>query len=168
VKRDGNTSDNQRKLAARTAQDEAVSGEPGPAESIQPQALLSRVLDRGNMQRALKQVRRNKGTPGMGVMPVDDLPDTLRHHGQAMRAQLLSGNYRPRPVRRMEIPKPDGKTRCLGIPTVLDRLIQQANAQVISAQWEPRFHRHSYGFRPRRSARQAVRLVQASIRQRWS
>jgi len=168
VKRDGNASDNQRKLAALTAQDEAVTGEPGPAESIQPQALLSRVLERGNMQRALKQVRRNKGAPGIDGMTVDDLPDYLRHHWPAVRAQLQSGSYRPRPVRRVEIPKPDGKPRCLGIPTVLDRLIQQAIAQVISAQWEPHFHCHSYGFRPRRSAHQAVRHVQASIRQGWS
>jgi RNA-directed DNA polymerase len=168
VKRDGNASDNQRKLAARRAQDEAVAGEPGPAESIQPQALLSRVLERGNMQRALKQVRRNKGAPGIDGMTVDDLPDYLRRHWPAIRAQLLSGSYRPRAVRRVEIPKPDGKTRCLGIPTVLDRLIQQAIAQVISTQWEPCFHCHSYGFRPRHSAHQAVAHVQASIRQGWS
>jgi hypothetical protein len=116
VKRDGNASENQRKLAARTARDEAVTGEPGPAESIQPQALLARVLERGNMQRALKQVRRNKGAPGIDGMTVDDLPDYLRHHWPAVHAQLLSGSYRPRPVRRVEIPKPDGKTRCLGIP----------------------------------------------------
>lgn len=163
MKRDGNASDNQRKLAARTAQDEAVTGEPGHAESIQPQALLARVLERGNVQRALKQVRRNKGAPGIDGMTVDDLPDYLRHHWPAVRAQLLSGSYRPRPVRRVEIPKPDGKTRFLGIPTVLDRFIQQAIAQVIGAQWEPHFHRHSYGFRPQRSAHQAVRHVQASI-----
>jgi len=168
VKRGGNASDNQRKLAARTAQDEVVTGGPVHAESIQPQALLVRVLERGNMQRALKQVRRNKGAPGIDGMTVDDLPDYLRRHWPAVRAQLLSGSYRPRPVRRVEIPKPDGKTRYLGIPTVLDRFIQQAIAQVISAQWEPHFHRHSYGFRPRRSAHQAVRHVQAGIRQGWS
>ncbi len=165
VKRGGTASDNQRKLAAHTAQDEAVTGEPGFAESIQPQALLARVLERGNLQRALKQVRRNKGAPGIDGMTVDDLPDYLRDHWSAVRAQLLSGRYRPRPVRRVEIPKPDGKARCLGIPTVLDRFIQQAIAQVISAQWEPHFHPHSYGFRPQRSAHQAVRHVQAGIRE---
>jgi group II intron reverse transcriptase/maturase len=167
VKRDGTASDNRRKLAARTAQDEAVPGEPGHAESIPPQALLARVLERENLQRALKQVRWNKGAPGIDGMTVDDLPEYLRHHWPALRAQLLAGTYRPKPVRRVEIPKPDGKTRPLGIPTVLDRFIQQAIAQVISAQWEPHFHPHSYGFRPQRSAHQAVRHVQASIRQGW-
>ena len=137
------------------------------AESIQPQALLARVLERENLQRALKQVRRNQGAPGIDGMTVDDLPDYLRHHWPALRAQLLSGTYRPQPVRRVEIPKPDGKIRPLGIPTVLDRFIQQAIAQVVSAQWEPHFHPHSYGFRPQRSAHQAVRHVQASIREGW-
>ena len=85
MKRDGNASDNRRKLAARTAQDEVVTGEPGHAESIQPQALLARVLERGNLQRALKQVRRNKGAPGIDGMTVDDLPDYLRHHWPAER-----------------------------------------------------------------------------------
>jgi len=185
VKRDGNASENRRKLAAHTARDEVVTGEPGHAESIQPQALLARVLERGNLQRALKQVRRNKGAPGIDGMTVDDLPDYLRHHWPALRAQLLAGTYRPQPVRRVDIPKPDGKTRPLGIPTVLDRFIQQAIAQVISAQWEPHFHPHSYapeevplgdapeevplgdGFRPQRSAHQAVRHVQTSIREGW-
>ena len=163
MKRDGNASDNQRKLATRTAQDEVVTGEPGHAESIPPQALLARVLERGNLQRALRQVRRNKGAPGIDGMTVDELPDYLRHHWPALRAQWLAGTYRPKPVRRVAIPKPDGKTRPLGIPTVLDRFIQQ----VIAAQWEPHFHPHSDGFRPQRSAHQAVRHVQTSIREGW-
>jgi group II intron reverse transcriptase/maturase len=126
--------------------------------------LLAQVLERANLQRALKQVRQNKGAPGIDGMTVDELPDYLRHHWPEIRVQLEAGMYRPQPVRREEIPKPDGKSRPLGIPTVLDRFIQQAIAQVFSAQWEPHFHDHSYGFRPQRSAHQAVRSVQANIR----
>ena len=126
--------------------------------------MLTQVLDRANLQRALKQVRQNKSAPGIDGMRVDALPDYLRHHWPEIRAQLIAGQYRPRPVRRVEIPKPDGRMRLLGIPTVLDRFIQQAIAQVITAQWEPHFHPHSYGFRVQRSAHQAVRFVQANIR----
>lgn len=145
-------------------QDELVPGLSGQPESIQPQALLAQVLDRANLQRALKQVRQNQGAPGIDGMSVDELPEYLRHHWPEIRAQLVAGSYRPKPVKRVEIPKPDGKARPLGIPTVLDRFIQQAVAQVISAQWEAHFHRHSYGFRPGRSAHQAVREVQAAVR----
>ena len=102
-------------------------------------------------------------------MTVDELPQYLRDHWLGIRAQLEAGSYCPKPVKRVDIPKSDGETRPLGIPTVLDRFIQQAIAQVISAQWEPHFHRHSYGFRPQRSAHQAVREVQTNIRAgyRW-
>ncbi|MDO8346428.1 MAG: group II intron reverse transcriptase/maturase [Rugosibacter sp.] len=146
------------------SQDELVAGSSRQPESIHPQALLAQVLERANLQRALKQVRRNKGAPGIDGMTVDELPDYLKYHWLEIRAQLEAGSYRPQPVKRVGIPKPDGKTRPLGIPTVLDRFIQQAIAQVISAQWEPHFHRHSYGFRPGRSVHQAVREVQANIR----
>lgn len=165
MKREGIASDNRCLSAARIAQDEADPGEPAHAESIQPEALLARVLERENLQRALKQVRQNKGAPGIDGMTVDDLPEYLKHHWSEIRERLIDGSYMPQPVRRVEIPKPDGKTRPLGIPTVLDRFIQQAIAQIISAQWEPHFHPHSYGFRPQRSAHQAVRHVQASIRE---
>lgn len=165
MKSDRTASDHRRTSAAHTAQDEAITGEPGHAESIQPQALLVRVLDRENLQRALKRVRQNQGAPGIDGMTVDELPEYLRHHWPNLRAKLIAGTYAPQPVRRVEIPKPDGKTRPLGIPTVLDRFIQQAIAQVVSTQWEPHFHPHSYGFRPQRSAHQAVRHVQASIRE---
>jgi retron-type reverse transcriptase len=164
TKRDGSASDYLPTQAAAMPQDELVAGLSGQPESIQAQALLAQVLDRANLQRALKQVRQNKGAPGIDGMTVDELPEYLRHHWLEIRAQLEAGHYRPHPVKRVEIPKPDGKTRLLGIPTVLDRFIQQAIAQVVSAQWEPHFHCHSYGFRPRRSAHQAVREVQANIR----
>lgn len=138
-------------------------------ESIPNTTLLERVLTRANLQRALKQVRQNDGAPGIDGMSVDELPDYLRHHWPEIRAQLVAGRYRPQPVRRVEIPKPDGRKRLLGIPTVLDRFIQQAIAQVVQAQWEPHFHPRSYGFRPQRSAHQAVRQLQADIREerRW-
>ena len=164
MKRDGIASDHLQMQAAAMPQDERVPGLSGQPESIQPQALLAQVLDRANLQRALKQVRQNQGAPGIDGMSVDELPEYLRHHWPEIRAQLVAGSYRPKPVKRVEIPKPDGKTRPLGIPTVLDRFIQQAVAQVISAQWEAHFHRHSYGFRPGRSAHQAVREVQAAVR----
>ena len=165
TKRDGIASDPLPEQAATSSQDESVAGLSGQPESIQPIALLAQVLERANLQRALKQVRRNKGAPGIDSMTVDELPDYLRQHWPEIREQLEAGSYRPQPVKRVEIPKPDGKTRPLGIPTVLDRFIQQAIAQVVSAQWEPHFHHHSYGFRPGRSAHQAVREVQATIRE---
>ncbi len=164
TKRDGIASDHLSHQAADTPRDELVAGSLGQPESIPSQALLAQVLERVNLQRALKQVRQNKGAPGLDGMSVEALPDYLRHHWPEIRAQLEAGSYRPQPVKRVDIPKPDGKTRPLGIPTVLDRFIQQAIAQVVSAQWEPHFHRHSYGFRPQRSAHQAVREVQANIR----
>jgi group II intron reverse transcriptase/maturase len=169
TKSNGNASDHRLRPAAALPLDEPVAGSPEQPESIPPSALLAQVLDRANLQRALKQVRRNKGAPGIDGMTVDELPEYLLHHWLEIRAQLETGHYRPQPVKRVEIPKGDGKTRPLGIPTVLDRFIQQAIAQVISAQWEPHFHRHSYGFRPNRSAHQAVRHVQATIRtgHRW-
>ena len=164
TKRDGTASDHLLTQAAATPQDELVAGLSGNPESIPSQALLAQVLDRANLRRALKQVRQNKGAPGLDGMTVEALPDYLRHHWPEIREQLEAGRYRPQPVKRVEIDKADGKKRPLGIPTVLDRFIQQAIAQVISALWEPHFHPQSYGFRPKRSAHQAVRAVQANIR----
>ena len=164
TKRDGNASDHPSNRAAATPQDELVAGSSGQPESIHTQALYAQVVERGNLQRALKQVRRNKGAPGIDGMTVDELPEYLQHHWLEIRAKLDAGTYRPQPVLRVEIFKEPGKTRPLGIPTVVDRFIQQAIAQVVSAHWEPHFHRHSYGFRPQRSAHQAVREVQANIR----
>ncbi len=128
---------------------------------------MSRVLDRNNLVRALKQVQRNKGAPGIDRMTVDDLPDFLKRHWVLIRQQLIEGTYSPKPVLRVEIPKPDGRKRKLGIPTVLDRLIQQAIAQVLQQEWECEFHNNSYGFRPHRNGQQAVRYVQDNLRAGW-
>ena len=164
MKSNGIASDNLREQAAALPQDESVAGDGSQTASIQPESLLARVLERPNLQRALKQVRQNKGAPGIDGMNVDELPVYLKEHWLEIRAQLVAGSYRPQPVKRVEIPKPDGKKRPLGIPTVVDRFIQQAIAQIISAEWEPHFHPSSYGFRPGRSAHHAVRQVQADIR----
>ncbi|MBW8830999.1 MAG: group II intron reverse transcriptase/maturase [Burkholderiales bacterium] len=146
----------------------AEPAEPSTTDSTNAQPmdgkLLERVLERDNLQRALKQVRRNKGAPGIDGMSVDELPKHLVHHWEAIKADILAGRYRPQPVRRVEIPKPDGRKRMLGIPTVLDRFVQQAIAQIVQTQWEPHFHPDSYGFRPQRSAHQAVRKLQADVK----
>lgn len=123
-------------------------------------SLMGQVLERENLQRALTQVKRNKGAPGIDGMSVDDLEGYLRLHWPTLRQSLINGTYKPAPVMRVEIPKSDGSKRALGIPTVVDRFVQQAVAQVVSALWEPHFHPNSYGFRPARSAHQAVKYVQ--------
>jgi group II intron reverse transcriptase/maturase len=153
---------------------EVPEGEPDIGERVETgpersSSLMMRVVERENLRRALHQVRRNRGAPGIDGMSVDALPDFLRKHWPSIRERLLTGRYRPKAVRRVLIPKPDGRTRTLGIPTVLDRFIQQAMAQVLQEVWEPVFHDESYGFRPKRSAHQAVRQAQSYIRQgkRW-
>lgn len=118
--------------------------------------LMSAVLDRPNMQRAYDRVLRNKGAPGVDGMTVSDLKDYLKAHWLGHKQALLEGTYQPQSVRRVEIPKPGGGARQLGIPTVLDRLIQQALHQVLSPVFEPGFSESSYGFRPGRNAGQAV------------
>lgn len=130
---------------------------------------MERVLSRSNMQQALKRVKRNKGSAGIDGMSVDELGPWLVDHWLEVRAAIESGRYRPSPVRHVTIPKRGGGERMLGIPTVLDRLIQQALLQVLSAQFDGGFSEHSYGFRPGRSAHGAVRQVQAYIQagKRW-
>jgi RNA-directed DNA polymerase len=121
------------------------------------------VVERENLKTALAQVKRNKGAAGIDGMSVNDLPAYLKEHWPAIRAQLLDGIYKPQPVRRVEIPKASGGVRLLGIPTVLDRLIQQAVMQVLQADWDGTFSETSFGFRPKRSAHQAVERAQAYI-----
>lgn len=118
--------------------------------------LLARVVDRANLNTAYERVKANRGSHGVDLMTVDELLPYLKEHGQAIREAILEGNYTPKPVRRVEIPKPGGGTRQLGIPTVLDRLIQQAILQVLTPIFDPDFSEHSYGFRPGRNAKEAV------------
>ena len=121
------------------------------------------VFARENLFTALKRVESNRGAAGIDGMEVSDLCDYLKEHWLEVREALESGTYRPSPVRRVEIPKPDGGVRQLGIPTVMDRLIQQAIAQVLTPMFEPVFSPHSYGFRPGRSAHQAIQQAQTYI-----
>jgi RNA-directed DNA polymerase len=124
---------------------------------------MEAVVERENLKKALAQVKRNKGAAGIDGMSVDDLPGYLKEHWPTMRAQLLADTYKPKPVRRVEIPKATGGMRPLGIPTVLDRFIQQAVMQVLQADWDSTFSEASFGFRPGRSAHQAIERAQAYI-----
>jgi RNA-directed DNA polymerase len=152
---------------------EALDCEPKEAEPLMANSapespaltdqLMEEVCDRGNLEKAWKRVRRNKGSPGIDGMTIDDAKDYLREHWPSIRSRLLEGTYQPQPVKRVEIPKPDGGVRKLGVPCVVDRLIQQAMLQVLQERWDPTFSEHSYGFRPGRSAHQAVAQAQRYI-----
>jgi len=120
------------------------------------QSLMEAVVAAPNMRRALRRVRANKGSPGVDGMTVEELPEFLMAAWPRIRQELLDGTYQPQPVRRVEIPKPDGGKRQLGIPTVLDRLIQQATLQVLDPLYDPTFSPHSYGFRSGKNAHQAL------------
>src|SRR5437868_7010606 len=124
---------------------------------------MEAVLVRENLKKALARVKRNKGAAGVDGMTVGELPAYLKEHWLTIRAQLLDGTYKPQPVRRVEIPKASGGLRPLGIPTVLDRFIQQAVMQVLQADWDGTFSETSFGFRPKHSAHQAVEQAQAYI-----
>jgi RNA-directed DNA polymerase len=131
--------------------------------------LLNQILSRENMLQALKRVEQNKGSHGVDMMPVQNLRQHLIENWASIREAIFKGTYEPSPVRRVEIPKPDGGVRLLGIPTVTDRLIQQAISQVLSKIYDPMFSEHSYGFRPNRSAHDAVRKAKEYIGEgyRW-
>jgi len=134
-----------------------------------PPSVMREVLEPENLKAALARVQANKGKPGIDGMTVEQLPGYLRVHWPRIKQQLLAGTYKPQPVKRVEIPKPDGGVRKLGIPTVVDRLIQQAVQQVLSRRWDSTFSQSSYGFRPGRSAHQAVEAAQRHIAEgcRW-
>jgi RNA-directed DNA polymerase len=112
--------------------------------------MLEEILDIRNVQKALKEVTANKGAGGIDGMQTDELRDYLNANWQTLRTTILEGSYKPQPVRKVEIPKPQGGTRMLGIPTVIDRLLQQAIAQWLSYRYEPEFCVYSYGFREKR------------------
>jgi RNA-directed DNA polymerase len=142
---------------------ESFAGKRGIENPAITEQLMEEVCERENCKQALKRVKANKGSAGVDGMTVQQLPEYLKQHWPAIRGQLLSGTYKPQPVRRVEIPKPDGGVRKLGIPTVLDRFIQQAVMQVLQGRWDRTFSDHSYGFRPGRSAHQAVAAAQQYI-----
>jgi RNA-directed DNA polymerase len=145
----------------------AGEAQPGPSEGSPPppapdragtlaQSLMEAVVDADNMRQALKRVRANKGSPGVDGMTVQQLPAFLKAEWPRLRQELLDGTYQPQPVKRVEIPKPDGGVRQLGIPTGLDRLVQQAILQVLDPLYNPTFSHFSYGFRPGKSAHEAL------------
>ena len=146
-----------------------VEGTETPVAAREPESpesteqLMEEVCERGNLKKALKRVRSNRGSPGVDGMTVDELPGYLREHWPILRDQLLSGAYVPQAVKRVEIPKSGGGVRRLGVPSALDRFIQQAVLQVLQPSWDPTFSEHSYGFRPGRSAHQAVAQAQTYI-----
>lgn len=130
--------------------------------------MLEAILDRRNVERALKQVMSNKGACGVDGMQVDELQHTLNTQWQALRASIMEGSYIPRPVRKVEIPKPQGGTRMLGIPTVMDRLIQQCINQALNPMYDATFDTWSYGFRPKCNAHQAILQAQSFLQQGYT
>lgn len=144
-----------------------VGVETVPASSswtkAEPAPLMEAVVEKANMARAYRRVVANKGAPGADGMTVHQLADHLKQHWPTLRERLLAGEYHPSPVRAVEIPKPKGGTRQLGIPTVTDRLIQQALLQVLTPIFDPDFSASSYGYRPKRSAQQAVSAMKAHV-----
>src|SRR6202047_2409999 len=134
---------------------ESLSTVNDPESPASTNRLMEEVCERENLKEALRRVKANKGSPGVDGMTVGGIKDYLKEHWPAIRDQLLNGTYEPKPVRRVEIPKPDGGgVRKLGIPSVLDRFIQQAVMQVLQRRWDQTFSHYRYGFRPKRSAHQ--------------
>ena len=143
--------------------DQRVEQSPAQDEGKASAELWDKVWERQNLFAALERVERNGGAAGIDGMPVEALRPYLKEHWLEIREALDRQSYQPSPVRRVEIPKPDGGVRLLGIPTVLDRFLQQAIAQALTPLFEPRFSNHSYGFRPGRSAHQAVQQAQEYV-----
>ncbi len=156
--------DGRDKRAARSASPACRDG--GKHVEVQEPSLLEQVLSPENLDRAWQRVRANRGAPGIDGMTVDVFPSFFREHGERISSMLREGTYHPAAVRRVFIPKPDGTQRPLGVPTVLDRVIQQALAQALTPRFESGFSGHSYGFREGRNAHQAVRRGEAGWKAR--
>src|SRR5512136_988743 len=150
-------------LSCSSSRAEPFTAKPTPESPAPAEHLMEEACSRENLEAAWKRVRRNKGGPGVDGMTIDAAKDYLREQWPNIRSQLLRGTYQPLPVKRVEMPKPDGGIRKLGVPCVVDRLIQQALLQVLQKRWDPTFSEHSYGFRPGRSAHQAVAQAQRYI-----
>jgi RNA-directed DNA polymerase len=146
-----------------------IEGKPSEEETTaecpsEEAGLMERVVERDNLFRAFKQVQSNGGSPGRDGRTVGELAPDLKEHWPRLKQALLEGTYHPQPVKRVEVPKPQGGVRKLGVPTVVDRFIQQAVMQVLQAQWDPTFSDSSFGFRPGRNAHQAVKRAQSSLK----
>lgn len=145
-----------------------ASVEEEGGNKVNTSKLLEKVLDRENLNLAYRRVKKNGGSHGVDGMKVEELLSYLKQHGENLKQTLLNGKYRPQPVRRVEIPKPDGGIRLLGIPTAVDRMIQQALAQVLSPIFEKEFSNYSYGFRPGRNAHDAIKQAEQYINQGYN
>ena len=144
---------------------ESTTVKLGTESQAKTEKLIEEACEKENLKEALRRVKANAGAAGIDGMKVKELPEFLRENWSRIKEQLLSGTYKAQPVRRVEIPKSGGGTRKLGIPTVVDRFVQQAVMQVLQERWDPTFSEHSYGFRPGRSAHQAVEQAQEYIQQ---
>ena len=142
----------------------AIPANSRPESPVETE-LMEEVVNRENLFKALHRVKANAGAPGVDGMTVQELPDFLRQHWPRLKEELLKGIYQPQPVRRVVIAKPDGGSRNLGIPSALDRFIQQATLQVLQKRWDRTFSDHSYGFRPGRSAHQAVARAEDYVKE---
>lgn len=150
-------------LGAAAQGTEPMMAKRNPESPVGKERLMEEVCERKNLEIAWRHVRKNRGSPGVDGMTIDETWDYLKEHWSTIRGQLFEGTYRPQPVKRVNIPKPDGGVRKLGVPCVVDRLIQQGLLQVLQKQWDPTFSEHSYGFRPGHSAHEAVVQAQRCI-----
>jgi RNA-directed DNA polymerase len=153
-----------RALRSLSADQSTLADMKKPALSEPSESLMEQIVDRQNVEKAWRKVKANKGAPGPDGITLAEFPESFRAQWPTIRQQLLDGTYVPQPARRKSIPKGDGSERHLGIPNVMERLIQQAILQVLTPIFDPHFSESSFGFRPKRSAHGAIKQVQTHIR----